>query len=271
MAIQSTTDAIARANASGRQPVVFIHGLWLKSASWASWARLFEGAGYAALAPGWPADEGETGVETINRVAEHYAGIIRRLDRVPVLVGHSFGGLIAEILAGRGLAAATVAVSPAPFRGVLPLPFSALRSARPVLRNPRNIGRQVSLTRGQFRYAFGNALAVDESDALFDAYHQPAPGRPVFQAASANFNPWSEARVATRATQRGPLLVVSGQKDHTVPPAVVRAAYALQKRNQSSVTRLLEIPERGHALTIDKGWQAPAEAAVEFLTRFGPS
>jgi non-heme chloroperoxidase len=281
MTTQATLDAAARANATGRPPVIFIHGLWLKSASWSPWVRLFEGAGYAALAPDWPGEDwpgedspgaqGEAAPETIGRVVDHYAGIIRSLDRRPVLVGHSFGGLIAEILAGRGLSAATVAISPAPFRGVLPLPVSALRSAWPVLRNPGNAGRQVSLTRGQFRYAFGNALTPDESDALYDAYHQPAPGRPVFQAAMANFNPWTEARVSVRAPERGPLLLVSGGEDHTVPPAVVRAAYALQKRNRSSVTDLLEIPGRGHSLTVDGGWQGVAEAAIEFGARFGPS
>lgn len=267
----ATTDAIARAKATGRQPVVFIHGLWLTSASWTSWVRLFEGAGYAALAPGWPEEEGVSGPESIGRVVAHYAGIIQALDRPPVLVGHSFGGLIAQILAGQGLAAATVAISPAPFRGVLPLPLSALRSAWPVLRRPANAGRRISLTRAQFRYAFGNAVTQDESDALYDAYQQPAPGRPIFQAAMANFNPWSEARVATRSAQRGPLLLIAGERDHTVPPAVVRAAYGLQKQNLSSPTQILEMPNRGHTLTVDNGWQAVAETAVEIAARFGPS
>jgi non-heme chloroperoxidase len=266
--ILNTAEAVSHANATGRPPVVFLHGLWLAAASWAPWVRLFEGAGFAAVAPGWPAEEGRPAIETVGAVVEHHARIIRALDRRPVLVGHSFGGLVAQILAGQGLAAATVAISPAPFRGVLPLPLSAVRSAWPVLGNPRNTGRRISLTREQFRFAFGNALSPVESDALYDAYHRPAPGRPVFQAAAANLNPWTEARVSTRAPARGPMLLMAAGRDHTVPPVVVRAAWALQRRNRSAATDWVEMPGRGHALTIDNGWQASANAALAFAGRF---
>lgn len=268
MLTPTPTDAIACVNASGRSPVVFIHGLWLKAASWAPWTRFFEGVGYAALAPGWPSEEGQPVIESLGQVVDHYAGIVQALDRRPILIGHSFGGLIAQILAGRCLAEATVAISPAPFRGVLPLPLSALRSARPVLKDPANAHRQVPLTPEQFRFAFGNALTGAESDALYEAHHQPAPGRPVFQAAMANFNPWTEARVDTRATGRGPLMLVSADRDHTVPQSVVRAAYGLQKRNRASPTELVRISGRGHSLTIDDGWRGVADEALTFVQRF---
>src|SRR3954449_7638028 len=203
----STPEAeqVERANSSGRQPVVFVHGLWLLPSSWDRWATLFEEAGYTALTPGWP-DDPETVDEanahpevfagkTVGQVADHFEEVIGGLDRRPAVVGHSFGGLLAMILAGRGLSAATVAISPAPFRGVLPLPISALRAASPVLSNPANRNRAVPLTFEQFRYAFANAVSEDEAKQLYDAYAVPAPGAPLFQAASANLNPWTEVKV----------------------------------------------------------------------------
>src|SRR4051794_39206550 len=219
-----------RANASGRQPVVFVHGLWLLPASWDRWAALFEQAGYASVQPGWP-DDPETVAEAnahpgvfarkgVGEVADHLEQVMSRLDRRPAVIGHSFGGLLAQILAGRGLAAATVAISPAPFRGVLPLPISALRSAAPVLSNPRNRHRAIPLTYDQFRYAFANAVEEDEARQLYETYSVPAPGAPLFQAATANINPWTEAKVDTDNPDRGPLLIVSGASDHTVPWAI---------------------------------------------------
>ncbi|WCM25871.1 alpha/beta hydrolase [Sphingomonas sp. QA11] len=269
MTIQPISDAVAEANASTKQPVIFIHGLWLKPSSWDRWAELFEAGGYVTLAPGWPAEMGgAVAPETIGQVAAHFAGVAEALDRTPALVGHSFGGLIAQILAGRGLSAATVAIDPAPFRGVLPLPISALRSAWPVLQNPANVSREVGLTPEQFRYAFGNAVPEPESEALYQAYQVPAPGRPIFQAAVANLNPWTEARVDTEATQRGPLLLISGERDHTVPPSVTRAAYEQQKRNRHAITEFVQLPGRGHSLTIDSGWREVAETALGFVKRF---
>jgi pimeloyl-ACP methyl ester carboxylesterase len=263
--LQATID---RANASGRQPVVFIHGLWLRPESWTPWAERFEAAGYATLTPGWPAEEGEVqGAETIGQVRDHFSRIARSLRRKPVLVGHSFGGLIAQILAGQGLSRATVAISPAPFRGVLPLPLTALRSAWPVLGNPLNAGRRVPLTKAQFRYAFGNALDPQESDRLYAVFHAAAPGKPIFQAAAANFNPWTEARVDTQAPDRGPLLLMSGRMDHTVPPPVVRAAWTLQRRNEAAVTELFQLDGRGHSLTVDAGLGEVADIALAFIER----
>ncbi len=265
----SINEAIDRANTSQRQPVVFIHGLWLKPSSWDRWVKLFEAGGYAALAPGWPAEMGGAAApETIGAVAAHFARIAAALESRPALIGHSFGGLIAQILAGRGLSAATVAIDPAPFRGVLPLPVSALRAAWPVLHNPVNANRQVSLTPDQFRYAFANSVSEEESEALYQAYQSPAPGRPIFQAAAANLNPWTEARVDTESAERGPLLLISGELDHTVPPPVARAAYERQRRNPHAVTDFVQLTGRGHSLTIDSDWREVADTALSFVKRF---
>ena len=268
---------VERANATGRQPVIFIHGLWLLSNSWKRWSELFEQAGYVALAPGWPDDPANVAEanaysrpmagKTIGQVADHVTDIAGRLNRRPVIVGHSFGGLLAQILAGRGLSIATVAIDPAGFRGVLPLPFSALRSAFPILGNPANRHRAVPLTYEQFRYAFANAVDEAEAKSLYETYAVPAPGAPLFQAATANFNPWTEAKVDTENPRRGPLLIVSGEKDHTVPTAVAKAAFRKQKRNPG-LTEFLEIKDRGHALTIDHGWREVADAALSFLRPF---
>ncbi|MDI2129006.1 alpha/beta hydrolase [Yinghuangia seranimata] len=266
------------AGATGRIPVVFIHGLWLLPSSWDRWTDVFEKAGYAPVAPGWP-DDPATVTEanehpelfagkTVGQVADHYAALIGRLERKPVVVGHSFGGLITQILAGRGLARTSVAIDPAPFRGVLPLPISSLRSASPVLRNPANRHRAVRLTYDQFRYGFANAVHEDEAGELYETFAVPAPGAPLFQAAAANLNPWTEAKVDARNPRRGPMLLISGEKDNTVPWALTNAAYKKQKRNEA-VTEIVELPNRGHALTIDSGWAEVAQTALTFVRRFG--
>ena len=268
---------VEHANATGRQPVVFVHGLWLLPSSWDRWAALFEAAGYTALAPGWP-DDPETVEEanahpevfahkTVGQVADHYDAILRKLKKKPAVVGHSFGGLLAQILAGRGLSAVTVAVAPAPFRGVLPLPISALKSAWPVLGNPANRNRAVPLTFEQFRYGFANAVSETEAKELYETFAVPAAGAPLFQAAAANLNPWTEAKVDTENPARGPLLILNGEKDHTVPHAIAHASFKQQQHN-SGVTELLEIPNRGHALTIDSGWREVADHALAFIQRF---
>ena len=270
-------EQVERANASGRVPVVFIHGLWLLPSSWDRWATMFEEAGYTALTPGWPDDpatveEANANPEvfagkSIGQVADHYADVIGHLDREPVVIGHSFGGLLAQIVAGRGLAAATVAVDAAPFRGVLPLPISALRAAKPVLGNPRNRHRAIPLTYEQFRYAFANAVPEDEAKALYEEFAVPASAEPLFQAAVANLNPWTEAKVDTENPERGPLLLISGDQDNTVPWAIVKASYERQDHNPG-VTEVTHIPDRGHALTIDSGWREVAQTALDFVKRF---
>jgi pimeloyl-ACP methyl ester carboxylesterase len=267
---------VAAANATGKQPVVFIHGLWLLPSSWQRWADLFDAVGYVSVMPHWP-DDPETVEEaeadpaafagkSIGDVADHVGNVISGLARKPAVIGHSFGGLLAEIVAGRGESAATVAISPAPFRGVLPLPISALRAGSPVLRNPLNRNRAVPLTYDQFRFAFANAVGEDEARQLHRTYAVPAPGKPLFQAAAANLNPWTEARVDTKNPDRGPLLIVSGEMDNTVPWSIAKASHDQQAENPSR-TEIITIKNRGHSLTIDAGWEEVARTALRFIQR----
>jgi pimeloyl-ACP methyl ester carboxylesterase len=270
-----TAAQIDRANSTGRLPVVFIHGLWLLSNSWERWAPVFEQAGYTPLALGWPDDPDTVDAarahpevfagKTVGQLADHYMRVIERLQRRPAVIGHSFGGLLAQMIAGRGSSVATVAVDPAPFRGVLPLPRSALKSSWPVLRNPANRRRAVSLTYNQFRYAFANALSKTDARQLYETFAVPASGAPIFQAATANLNPWTQVKANTKNGARGPLLIVGGEKDHVVPPSVAHAAFKKQKHNVWQ-TEFVVIPERGHTLTIDDGWQEVANAALAFIT-----
>jgi non-heme chloroperoxidase len=265
---------IEQANSSGRPLVVFVHGLWLLPSSWDPWRPVFEEAGYATLTPGWPDDPNT--VEEANRhpevlahksigeIADHYAEVIGMLGTKPAIIGHSFGGLLTQILAGRGLSAVSVAIDPAPFRGVLPLPFSALKSGSPVLGNPANYARAVPLTYDQFRYAFANAVSESEAHELYATYAVPGSGVPLFQAATANLNPWTEAKVDTKNPDRGPLLILDGEKDHTVPWAIADASYKKQKRNPG-VTEITQVPGRGHSLTIDHGWREVAGLSLSFV------
>jgi non-heme chloroperoxidase len=268
---------IDEANASGKTPVVFIHGLWLLPSSWDRWAAVFEEAGYTPLTPGWP-DDPETVEEananpevfahkTVGQVADHFADVIAKLAKKPAVIGHSFGGLLTQIIAGKGLSGASVAIDPAPFRGVLPLPISSLKSASPVLGNPANRNRAVPLTYEQFRYSFANAVGEDEAKELYETFAVPASGAPLFQAASANLNPWTEAKVNTKNPERGPLLIIDGEKDNVVPWAIANASFKKQKRNEG-VTEIVKIPNRGHALTIDSGWREVADTALTFVKRF---
>jgi non-heme chloroperoxidase len=273
-------EEVTEANASGRSPVVFIHGLWLLPSSWDRWETLFHEAGYATLAPGWPddpesVDEARAKPEvlagkSIKEVANHLEDVSRLLNRKPAVIGHSFGGLMTQILAGRGHSAVSVAIDPAPFRGVLPLPISALRSASPALSNPFNRGRAVPLTYNQFRYSFANAVTEDEAHKLYDTYAVAAPGEPLFQAAAANLNPWTEDKVDTKNPDRGPLLILDGELDHVVPWSIANASYNRQKRNPG-VTEIQKVPGRGHALTIDHRWHEVAEIALGFVRRFVPA
>jgi non-heme chloroperoxidase len=270
-------EQIDQANTSGRTPVVFVHGLWLLPSSWDRWRTVFDDAGYVTLAPGWPDDPNS--VEEANRhpevmahksvgqIADHYDEIIRRLNQKPAVIGHSFGGLLTQILAGRGLSAVSVAIDPAPFRGVLPLPISSLKSASPVLGNPAHHRRAVPLTYEQFRYGFANAVSEDEARELHATYAVPGSGVPLFQAATANLNPWTEVKVNTKNPERGPLLIMDGEKDHTVPWAIAHASYKKQARN-AGITEIVKVPERGHSLTIDHGWRHVADTALNFVQRF---
>jgi pimeloyl-ACP methyl ester carboxylesterase len=268
---------IEAANKSGTTPVVLIHGLWVLPSSWANWAEFFKKAGYAPLTPDWP-DDPETveqaranpevfAKKSLNQIAGHTTDVIGGLSKKPVLIGHSTGGLLAQILAGRGLSAATVAIDPGPFRGVLPLPASTLKVSAPILTNPLNRNRAVTLTFEQFRYGWANAIeSDDEARRLYDEFHVAGAGLPLMQMANANLNPWTQAKVDTKNPDRGPLLIIDGAEDHTVPWAIANASYKKQKRNPG-VTEIKKIPNRGHALTIDSGWEEVANAALEFVKR----
>jgi non-heme chloroperoxidase len=274
---QGEAQQIEEANASGRPVVVFIHGLWLLPSSWDRWRQLFDEAGYATVAPSWP-DDPETVAEaranpevfagkTVAQVANHVGEVVAHLTAKRALVGHSFGGLLAQIVAAHGFSHVTVAIDPAPFRGVRRLPISALKSAMPVLRNPANYGRDVTLTFEQFRYGWANAMSESEAKYLYQRFHVAAPGAPLFQAALANLNPWSPTSVDLKRPNRGPLLLISGGQDNTVPSAITNASFKLQRRNRG-VTEIVEIPDRGHALTIDSGWREVADTALAFIKRF---
>jgi pimeloyl-ACP methyl ester carboxylesterase len=269
-------EQVARANASGKTPVVFIHGLWLLPSSWDRWAEVFEQAGYAAVTPSWP-DDPDTVEEarahpdvlagkTLGQVADHVAEVIGALTKKPVVMGHSTGGLLAQMIADRGLSVATVAIDPGPFRGVLPLPVSALRSAAPGL-NPLKRKQAVTLTLSQFKYGWANALTDDEAKQIYDSYHVAAPTVALMQMANANLNPRTEAKLDPANPNRGPLLFIDGEKDHTVPWAIANASYKRQRHNQA-VTEITQVPDRGHSLTIDSGWREVADTALRFVQRF---
>ncbi|QTE28133.1 alpha/beta hydrolase [Pengzhenrongella sicca] len=261
-----------------RTPVVFIHGLWLHASSWGPWLSLFADAGYDPIAPGWP-HEPDTVAQaralpdavadtSIDDATDHFAAIISGLDSPPVIIGHSFGGLIAEKLLGQGHGVAAVAIDPAQIKGVLPLPLAQLRAGLPGLGNPANLHRSVSLTKAEFRFGFGNALSDDESDALYERWTIPSPARPLFQAAAANFVMHSQAKVDTANATRGPLLLISGTADHTVPDVVTRSTLK-QYRDSAAVTELKQFEGRGHSLTVDSGWKTVADAVLDWLKTNG--
>jgi pimeloyl-ACP methyl ester carboxylesterase len=261
-----------------RPPVLFIHGLWLHASSWEPWVDLFSKHGYSATAPGWPGDPNTVDEARVNPglladkgiddVTDHYASIIESMSTRPIIVGHSFGGMIAQKLLGLDLAAAAVAIDAAQIKGVLPLPLSALRATLPVFKNPANKHRAVSLTAEQFRYSFGNAINEEESDELYERWTIPAPGKPLFEAAAANFSLHSPAAVNTRNNLRGPLLLVMGGQDHTVPEAITKSTLK-QYKHAVAETALLEFPDRGHSLTIDMGWPEVATATLNWLAERG--
>ncbi|MEV5968019.1 alpha/beta hydrolase [Kribbella sp. NPDC051952] len=261
-----------------RRPVVFIHGLFLHASSWSPWVELFTEAGYAPVAPRWP-NEPETVAESrqspelvantsIEDATSHFRKVIDGLDDRPIIIGHSFGGLITEKLLGEGYGAAGVAIDPAQIKGVLPLPLAQLRSALPALGNPANLHRSVALTAKEFRFGFGNALPAEESDELFEKWSVPSPARPIFQAAAANFVMHSEAKVDTANSTRGPLLLISGAEDHTAP-AVITESTLKQYRDSTAVTELRAFEGRGHSLTVDHGWREVADAVLTWLKEHG--
>jgi pimeloyl-ACP methyl ester carboxylesterase len=259
-------------------PVVFIHGLWVHSSAWQPWIDLFNESGYNASAPGWPGD-GDTVEDTranpdavanvgVDEITDHYAKVIASLPAKPIVIGHSFGGLIVEKLLGEGHAAAGVAIDAAPIKGVLPLPISALRVAFAALKNPGNKDAAIALTPEQFHYGFGNALTPEESAELYERWNIPSPAKPLFQAASANFNPHAETKVEVDNEDRGPLLLTMGGKDHTVPEAITKSTYK-QYRKSKAVTDIVEFDDRGHSLTMDHGWREVADSVLDWLKKQG--
>ena len=255
-------------------PVVFIHGLWLHATSWQPWVELFTEAGYAPSAPGWPnepatVDEARAQADavadlSIDDVTEHFAALIDALPEPPIMIGHSFGGLFVEKLLGEGVGRAGVAIDPAQIKGVLPLPLAQLRSGLPALGNPANLHKSVSLTKEEFRFGFGNAVPEAESDELYARWTIPSPARPLFQAAAANFVLHSQAKVDTANSTRGPLLLISGTSDHTVPDVVTRSTFK-QYRDSTAITELKQFEGRGHSLVIDSGWRDVAGAVLDWL------
>jgi non-heme chloroperoxidase len=261
-------------NMAAGTPVVFVHGLWLHADSWGSWVELFREAGYQPIAPGWPGDSSTVAEAReqpervaghgINDVVDQYAQVISALDAKPIIIGHSFGGLIAQRLLGQDLAAAAVGIDAAPIKGVIYLPPSALRVASIALRNPANRSRAVSLTPKQFRYGFGNAVSAEESAELYERWNIPSPAKPLFEAAAANLSPRSPAKVDTANAQRGPLLLTAGGNDHTVPASITRSTHKLYRKSPA-VTDIKELPGRGHSLTIDSGWREVADVVLDWL------
>jgi non-heme chloroperoxidase len=270
---------VEAANATGKQPVVFVHGLWLLASSWRQWRHRFEEEGFATLAPGWPGDPPDVAAaranpdafkgQKVGMVADHYADVIRKLERKPVIIGHSFGGLLTQKLVGMGLSVAAAPIDPAPHKGVLPLPFSALRGSSAVIRNPLNYWRTVTLSFEQFRYGFANAVPDDEARALYDEYHVACPGPPLFQVAIANFRPGGETAVDLRQRDRGPMLFISGEKDHLVTWSMANAAHKRWKKHSNQPTEIVELPDRGHSLILDHGWTEVAQTILDFLNRNG--
>lgn len=255
--------------------VLFIHGLWMHPSTWEPWSGLFIERGYATMAPGWPGDASTVGESRehpeeiaghgIDEITEHYAKVIADLDSPPIVVGHSFGGLIAQKLLGQHLAAAAIAIDPAQPKGVLKLPLVQLRSALPVLSNPANYRKAYSHNKDSFHKSFASAVTKTESDMLYERYAIPAPGRPLFEAALANLRPHSPARVDFNA-KRGPLLMIGGGKDRTVPEASSGSSFKMY-HNAPTVNEYKVFDDRGHSLTIDHGWLEIANYTLAWLDR----
>jgi len=265
-------------NTTTKTPIVFVHGLWLHAESWKPWIEFFRQNGYEATAASWPGDAETTEATRRNaeavagygvtEIADHIAKQLKKFDKKPIAIGHSFGGLLVQNLLGRNLAAAAIAIDPAPIKGVSELPLSTLKSGFPVLGNPLNFSRAVSLTEPQFRFGFTNAVSEQEAQELYAKYAMPGPGRPLFQAATATFNPNSATKVDLTNTTRGPLLLISGAEDHTVPPVLVKSALKAYRKS-TAATEFKEFAGRGHSLTIDSGWRELAEYCLDWMKRKG--
>lgn len=259
-----------------KKTIVFIHGLWIHSSSWQPWMDFFDQHGYKTLNPAWPGDSDTVAAcranpqsianRGVTEVANSYAKVIASLSEPPIVIGHSFGGLLAQIILGRGIAAAGIAIDPAPIKGVWQLPLSALKASFPVLGNPFNLKKAISLSFDQFKYGFANAVPENEARELYDQWTIPAPARPLFQAATATFA-GSETKVDTANSTRGPLLITGGEKDHIAPPILGKAS--LKKYNSSVISEFKLFEDRGHSLVVDHGWKEVAEYSLDWLNKNG--
>ena len=264
---------IAARDKAGPDTIVLIHGLWMTALSWEHWVEHYTDRGYRVIARSWPGMEGD--IEAIRAdpsaiaklgvtdVVDHYEAIIRELDKPPIIMGHSFGGLMTQILLDRGLGAAGVAIDSAPVKGILVLPFSTIRVSIPALSNPANNHRAVALTRDQFHYAFANTLSEEESNKIYDRYAVPGPDHMIFQASFANFNPHAATTVNFANDSRAPLLLVAGGKDHIAPASVTKANYKLYSKSRA-VTEYKEYPDRPHFTIGQAGWEAVADFALDW-------
>jgi alpha-beta hydrolase superfamily lysophospholipase len=259
-------------------PVMFIHGLWLHVSSWNRWVELFRSAGYDAFAPGWPGEPNTVAAarenpdivanQSLDDLMVHCRGIIETLPSPPIIIGHSFGGLLTEKLLGEGFGLAGVAIDPAQIKGVLPLPLAQLKAGLPALGNPFNKNKAIALTKEEFRYGFGNALSQKESDELYEQWTIPSPVHGLFEVALANFSFHAASKVNTQNNSRGPLLLISGTADHTAPDVTTQSAFKLY-RNSTAVTELKQFEGRGHSLTVDHGWKEVAGAILAWLHTHG--
>jgi pimeloyl-ACP methyl ester carboxylesterase len=259
---------------SGKPTIVLIHGLWLTPRSWEGWIDRYQKAGYNVIAPSWPGLEGE--VEAIRQdpsplkrlklktVVDHYERIIRKLNAPPIIMGHSFGGLITQMLIDRGLGSAGVAIDSAQTAGVAVLPFSTIRAGFPILGNPFSYGRTTSLSPGQFNYAFTNELSPTESNKVYDRYSIPAANSILWDAALALLNPKASSRVNYANSNRAPLLFIAGGNDHIVPPAINKSNVRKYIKKSSAVTDYREFPNRTHHTVGQKGWEEVADFAIQW-------
>ena len=262
------------ADPSAPDTIVLIHGLWVTPRSWEKWVEHYENKGYRVLAPAYPGFEVEVEAlnedpspieaSTIPAVVEHLEGIVGELERAPIIMGHSAGGLFTQILLEHGYGAAGVAIDSAPAEGVRVTPISQIRSLFPVLRNPANRMRAVPFTPEQFHYAFTNTLSREESDKVYERYHIPAPGRFVWAGPLANFTPGhQDTYVDFGNEERAPLLFIAGGEDNLMPPAV-NQSNAKKYRNSSAVTDYHEFEGRSHYTVGEDGWEEVADYALEW-------
>jgi pimeloyl-ACP methyl ester carboxylesterase len=250
--------------ATQRPPLVLIHGAWLSSGSWENFADYFGDRGYAVSAPEWPRKHGD--VEEIresadeveglglNEIVDHYESLIRELDEPPVLIGHSYGGLIVELLLDRGLGRAGVAMSPAPPKGILVLPFSTLKAAAPALAHPSRWHGVVPLTLEEFTYGFVNTFSPEDAAAAYEKYAVPETGQIFYEAGFANFHLHPPTEVHFKSGDRAPLLIVGGEKDHTVPASLSHKQYEKYEQSEAK-TDYLEFPGRPHLMMVAEGWE----------------